>query len=185
MTDHARTIDADDQAAAGRRPVQEGTPAPSGTRVPGPKALYRVAATAEMFTWALLILAMVLKYSGTTEALMPVAGGVHGFAFLAYCLVAVAVGVNQRWGAGRGIVAVLLAVVPFATLPFDRWLERRGEPDSTWRLVDGRSEPRGIAERLEALALRRPLTALVAAVAVVAVVFTALLTAGPPDQWFA
>lgn len=160
----------------------------TGTALPGPRALYRTFATAEMFTWALLILAMILKYSGTTEVLMPVAGGLHGFVFLCYAVVAVGVWINQRWSPGRGIAAVVLAVVPFATLPFERHLARRGEPDATWRLAGApgapAAEPRGFWERLEAWVLRHVVVAAVVTLAVVAAVFLLLLQAGPPDQWF-
>ncbi|MDI3331509.1 MAG: DUF3817 domain-containing protein [Micrococcus sp.] len=156
--------------------------------MPGPRALYRTFATAEMFTWALLILAMILKYTGTTEALMPIGGGLHGFVFLCYAVVAVGVWINQRWSAGRGIAAVVLAAVPFATLPFELHLARQGEPDATWRLAGAAGRPaeapRGIWERLEAWVLRHVLLAAVVTVAVVAVVFVLLLQAGPPDQWF-
>jgi integral membrane protein len=160
----------------------------SGTILPGPRALYRTFATAEMFTWALLILAMILKYTGTTEALMPIGGGLHGFVFLCYAVVAVGVWINQRWSAGRGIAAVVLAVVPFATLPFERHLARRGEPDATWRLAGapGRpaDAPRGVWEHLEAWVLRHVIPAAVVTILLVAGVFLLLLQAGPPDQWF-
>jgi integral membrane protein len=173
-----------DPTSAPDRPSAQASATGRGTILPGPRTLYRVFATAEMFTWALLIVAMVLKYSGTTETLMSAAGGLHGFVFLCYCVVAVVVWINQGWGAGRGIAAVLLAAVPFATLPFERSLERKGEPDTTWRLVDGRAEPRGFWESFEAWVLRNVVVAGVLALAVVGLVFVALLTAGPPDQWF-
>jgi integral membrane protein len=160
----------------------------TGTILPGPHALYRTFATAEMFTWALLILAMILKYTGTTEVLMPLAGGLHGFTFLCYAVVAVGVWINQRWSIGRGTAAVVLAAVPFATLPFERHLARRGEPDANWRLADapGRpaETPRGVWEGLEAWVLRHSILAAVVTIAVVAAVFVMLLQAGPPDQWF-
>lgn len=156
-----------------------------GTVMPGPRALYRFFATAEMCTWALLILAMILKYSGVTEALMPVGGGLHGFVFLCYAVVSVGVWINQRWSGGRGAAAVVLAVVPFATLPFERSLARRSEPDTTWRLVDGRSpQPAGFWESLEAWVLRNVILAAVLVVAAVGVVFSLLLLAGPPGEWF-
>ena len=159
--------------------------APHGTVMPGPRALFRFFATAEMVTWALLILAMILKYTGTTEALMPAGGGAHGFVFLCYAVVSVGVWINQRWSAGRGAAAVLLAVVPFATLPFERSLAKRGEPDATWRLVDGRSpRPAGFWESLQAWVLRNVILAAILAVAAVAVVFSLLLLAGPPGEWF-
>ncbi len=155
-----------------------------GTVMPGPRALYRVFATAEMITWALLITAMVLKYTGVTDALMPVFGGLHGFVFLSYCVITVGVWINQRWSAGRGLTALATAIIPFATVPFERHLHQRGEPDLTWRLADGRSEPRGFWETLEAWVLRNVLWAALLAVLVVGLVFVLLLSAGPPDQWF-
>ncbi|REE03852.1 DUF3817 domain-containing protein [Citricoccus nitrophenolicus] len=181
-----------DSSTAGAQDISlsssaQATPARKGTILPGPRALYRVFATAEMFTWALLILAMVLKYSGATEVLMPAAGGAHGFVFLCYCVVTVGVWINQRWSAGRGAAAVLLAAVPFATLPFERSLARRGEPDATWRLVDGRTGdlgPRGFWESLEAWVLRNVILAAVVTAGVVVVVFSLLLVAGPPGEWF-
>lgn len=160
----------------------------TGTVLPGPRSLYRAFATAEMFTWALLILAMALKYTGTTEALIPIGGGLHGFVFLCYAVVAAGVWINQRWSAGRGVAAVGLAVVPFATVPFERHLARHGEPDKTWRLAGapGRpaARPRGFWEHLEAWVLRNVVLAAVLAVAVVTAVFLLLLQAGPPDEWF-
>lgn len=177
--------------ASTANPVNTANPAEThpvtdrGTVMPGPRALYRFFATAEMITWALLILAMILKYSGATEALMPVGGGLHGFVFLCYCVVSVGVWVNQRWSAGRGVAAVLLAAVPFATLPFERSLAKRGEPDATWRLADGRSpRPAGFWETLVAWVLRNVILAAVLVVAAVAVVFSLLLLAGPPGEWF-
>lgn len=156
----------------------------TGTIMPGPRALYRVFATAEMVTWALLIIAMVLKYSGTTDAMMPIGGGLHGFVFLCYCVITVGVWINQRWSAGRGLLALGTAIIPFATVPFERHLHRQGEPDATWRLADGRSEPRGFWESVEAWVLRNVLLAGVLAVVAVGLVFTLLLTAGPPGEWF-
>lgn len=155
-----------------------------GTVLPGPRRLYGAFALAEMITWALLITAMVLKYSGTTDSLMSVAGGLHGFVFLCYSVITVGVWINQRWSAGRGLMALGTAVVPFATVPFERHLHRRGEPDASWRLADGRSTPQGVWEKLESWVLRHVVVAALAAVAVVAVVFVMLLNAGPPDQWF-
>lgn len=156
----------------------------SGTSLPGPATLFRAAATAEAITWALLIIALILRAAGVTEDLVRPAGSVHGFVFLSYVVMAVAVWINQRWSAGTGVLAVLLAVVPFATIPFERHLARRGEPDSTWRLVDGGSQAGTVPERAERWVLRHPLPAVLLLVVVVAAVFTLLLMAGPPGEWF-
>ena len=151
-------------------------------RATGPRRLFGITAAAEMVTWALLILAMVLKYSGTTDALMPIAGGVHGFVFLCYVVVVLAVWIDSRWSAGRGLLALGSAVVPFMTVPFERAMHRRGEPAGHWRVLDedGRT---GAAARALRMVLARPLVSALVALAVVAVVFAGLLAAGPPTEW--
>jgi integral membrane protein len=89
-----------------------------------PKALYTVLATAEMVTWTGLIAAMIARYGfGYEGSLFFVAGISHGTIFLAYCITAVVVGLNQRWAFGTIAIALLVAIPPYATLPFDRWLE--------------------------------------------------------------
>jgi len=63
-----------------------------------PKALYTVLASAEMVTWTGLIAAMIARYGfGYEGPLFFVAGLSHGIIFLAYCITAVVVGMNQRW----------------------------------------------------------------------------------------
>ena len=49
-----------------------------------PRRLFRALALAEVVTWTLLLLGMVLKYgTETTDLLVRIGGGLHGFAFLA------------------------------------------------------------------------------------------------------
>lgn len=152
-------------------------PSPSGVT---PKKLYGALALAEMVTWALLILGMVLKYSGTTEALVPVFGLAHGVVFLAYCVVTVFVWVNQRWSFARGLLGLASAVIPFATLPFERATARRGLLEGGWRLAPGGEQPAGPVEKLQALCLRRPVAASVAGAVLVAAATAVLLAVGPP-----
>lgn len=145
-----------------------------------PKTLFRIFATAEMITWAGLITAIVLRTIGVTDRAVPVAGGVHGFIFLSYCVTTVFVWVNQRWSAGRGIAGVALAVVPFATVPFERSLEKRGLLDGPWRLAPGGDTPSGFIEHVQAWILRHPVVSVITLVALVAIVFSVLLYLGPP-----
>ena len=154
-----------------------------GGALPGPRTLFRVTALAEMVTWALLILAMVLKYSGTTEALMPVAGGVHGFVFLCYVVVVIAVWIDTRWAAGRGMAALASSILPFLTVPFERSVARRGEPAERWSVLESVEGADPAPRRLLRLVLRRPVVSALLAVAAVAVVFVVLLNAGPPSEW--
>jgi integral membrane protein len=146
-----------------------------------PRLLFRVAAIAEALTWAFLLTAMFLKYvTRTTDALVPPAGGIHGFVFLCYIAVTVFVWIDRRWGLGTGLVGLASAIVPFATVPFDIVMDRRGRLDGGWRLAPGGDRPRGVLEHAQAWVLRRPVVAALAAVVVVSLVFVALLVIGPP-----
>lgn len=151
--------------------------------LPSPRSLFRVTAAAEMVTWAGLLTAMALKYTGVTDAVMPIAGGIHGFVFLCYVVVTVAVWIDGRWPAARGLLGLGSAVVPFMTVPFERAQLRRGEPAPHWRVLEGESGERTGAQRVLAAVLRRPLVSALVALIAVVVVFTLLLNAGPPTEW--
>jgi integral membrane protein len=98
-----------------------------------PRRLFRALATAEAITWALLLTGMFLKYvTETTELGVQVFGMVHGVVFIAYCLVTVLVAVDQRWSLGRLVLGLAAAVPPFATLPFERYAERRALLGNAW-----------------------------------------------------
>ena len=145
-----------------------------------PRLLFRTFAFAEIVTWAGLITALILRGTGVTDAMVGPAGGVHGFVFLAYCVITVFVWVNQRWRPVTGLLGLLAAVIPFATLPFELVVDRRGLLGSEWRLAPGRDEPRNFIERLQAWVLRHPILSVVILVIGVTVAFTVLLWLGPP-----
>lgn len=151
---------------------------------PAPRPLFRVTALAEAGTWTLLLVAMALKYSGVTEALMPLAGGVHGFVFLCYAAVALAVWVDARWSLVRGLLALGAAVLPYATVPVERSYDRAGLLPGRWRLRQSPESARGAADGLLGTVLRRPVGSALVLLALVSVVFLLLLQAGPPTQWF-
>ncbi len=144
-----------------------------------PRSLFRAAAVAELVTWTLLIAGMVLKYGlDAGDWGVRIGGGVHGFVFLAYLVVTTVVAVNQRWSAGALVLGWASAVVPYATVPFEVAVARRGMLDGDWRRsADGRS---GFWDRLLFFVVRRPLLAVVIGVVAVALVFVVLLAAGPP-----
>ena len=149
-----------------------------------PSRLYRVLAVAEAITWTLLLAGMLLKYVlQVTDVMVRIGGGLHGFVFLAYVVVTVLVAVDQRWRARDLLAGIGSAIVPYLTVPFELSAQRRGLLGASWRLREepGRSSP----ERLIGLALRRPVPAALIALVGVAVVFTLLLQAGPPTEWFA
>ena len=145
-----------------------------------PRTLFRIFANAEMITWAGLITALISRAVGGPD-FVSIAGGAHGFIFLAYCVSTVFVWVNQKWRAGVGVLGVALAVVPFATVPFDLAIERKGLLTGGWRLSEaGGEHPRGFFEHLQAWILRRPWLSVTILLALVVVVFLTLLWLGPP-----
>lgn len=151
-----------------------------------PRTLFRTVAFAEAVTWTLLLAGLFLKYgTGTTEALVSVGGGLHGFVFLCYVVSTCFTWVNQKWPARTGAGALLSAVVPYATIPVEKSLDRRGLLAGGWRLGAGGEQPHGLLEGLQAWVLRHAVLAVVVLLAGVAAVFTFLLYLGPPGTWFA
>lgn len=145
-----------------------------------PRNLFRLFATAEVITWAGLIAALILRATGVTAAAVSIAGGIHGFVFLAYCVTTVFVWINQRWKPGLGVLGLALAIVPFATYPFERVIDKRGLLGGPWRLAPGGDTPRGFVEHVQAWILRRPFLSIALIAALVAIVFVVLLWLGPP-----
>ncbi|WP_241976217.1 MULTISPECIES: DUF3817 domain-containing protein [Cryobacterium] len=147
-----------------------------------PRLFYRTVAIAEAVTWTLLITGMVLKYltdAGGTPLL--IFGSLHGFVFITYALTAVLVGLNQRWPIRLMVLAVITAIVPYATVPFDIRLDRTGRLDGDWRRV-ATDDPRDhtwVGALLRWL-LNRPAVLISSFVVAVAAIMAVLLTLGPP-----
>jgi integral membrane protein len=148
-------------------------------RTPG--RLYRVLAIAEAITWTLLIAAIIARAVGAPGVVVTVGGGIHGFVFLAYAATAVLVALNQRWHPGVGVLAVLSAVVPYATIPMEIWLHRTGRLQGDWRL-DATDDPRDRRwyDRLMRWFLRRPWVLAVLLVVGIVALYVILLLVGPP-----
>jgi integral membrane protein len=148
-----------------------------------PRTLYRALAIAEAATWTLLIVGMLLKYVvRVTDVVVSIGGAVHGFTFLAFVATALVLAVNQRWSLRVTALAVLSAVVPYLSIPVERWLVRHSRLDGDWRRV-ATDDPRD--RHVESRMLRWALahTGLFVGVVAVAVaaVFVALLAVGPPQ----
>lgn len=148
-------------------------------RTPG--RLYRVLAIAEAITWTLLIAAIIARAVGAPGVVVTVGGGIHGFVFLAYAATAVLVALNQRWHPGVGVLAVISAVVPYATIPMEIWLHRTGRLRGDWRL-DATDDPRDRRwyDRLMRWFLRRPWVLAVLLVVGIVALYVILLLVGPP-----
>lgn len=150
-----------------------------------PRRFFRVLAFAEAVTWTLLIAGMILKYGFDAGALpVRIGGSIHGFAFIAYAITVVVVGLNQRWKASRVALGIVTAVVPYATIPFDLFVDRRGLLDGAWRR-EASNDPRDhtIVGRLLRWLLNHPVTFAVSLALAVVVIMTVLLFLGPPTEW--
>lgn len=149
-----------------------------------PSKLYRTLAVAEMITWTLLIIAMIVRYGFDNRVLIFPAGLIHGFVFVAYAATALVVGIHQRWSPVLTIGAIASAVVPYATVPVHRALERRGRLDGHWRLTAG-DDPRDHrpVDRVLRWGLQRPLIMVGIALVCIVALVGGLLAAGPPTQW--
>ncbi|GAA2172498.1 DUF3817 domain-containing protein [Agrococcus versicolor] len=157
--------------------------APIASRSPiaTPHGLYRLVAIAEAVSWTLLLAGLAVRAISGEGAGVSVGGGFHGFVFLAYAGTAVLMTIHQRWRPGVAAVAIASAVVPYATIPVERWLRRTGRLDGAWRL-EATDDPRDARplDRLVRSLLRHPVAFAIGAIALVAVVFTVLLVVGPP-----
>ena len=151
-----------------------------------PKSVYKFFATGEAITWGLLISALISRALGDlVPHAVTVAGSIHGAMFLSYCVVAVLVGLNQRWAIGRIAGAVALAIVPFATVPFDRRLGKQNALEGSWR-TEASDDPRdqGFIDRLFRWFIARPVVLVLVIALALPAIFAFLLFLGPPTEWF-
>lgn len=89
--------------------------------------LFSVVAIAEAFTWAGLLVGMLLKHvTRTTDLGVTVFGPLHGVMFIVYLPVALVCAWRLRWPVWVALVALAAAVPPLTTLLFEVWASRRG-----------------------------------------------------------
>jgi len=147
-----------------------------------PSALYRTVARAEAITWTLLIIAMVLKYAVKVgDWPVSIAGFVHGFVFLTYIATSILVGMNQRWSKRLILGAAATSVIPYLTVPFDSWLERRGKLVGSWRTQASEhpADQRWTDSTMRWL-VARPVLSSIALFVLIVAVFSTMLVMGPP-----
>ena len=151
-----------------------------------PKQLFLLFAKGEAITWTLLISALIIRASGDPiPHVVTVAGSIHGAVFLGYAVTALLVGINQRWSFGRLATAVLLAIVPFATLPLERKLIRSAALEGEWRTTKSEdSRDDFFVDAIFRWFIARPIVLLAVLLVAVPAVFAFLLYLGPPTQWF-
>jgi integral membrane protein len=150
-----------------------------------PRTLFRRFAFAEAVTWTLLIGGLIAKATiGAPQPLVTAIGGLHGAVFLAYAVIASITGVNQRWAFGRTVLAVALAIVPYATIPFEMHVDRTGRLVGPWRREhSGDSRDDHWFDRLYRWFIVRPAVLFLSMLLVVSTIFAALLLVGPPGGW--
>lgn len=150
-----------------------------------PRLFFRVVAIAEAVTWTLLIAGMIAKYGFDAGPLpVKIGGGVHGFIFIVYVLTAIVVGLNQRWPARLTALAVIAAVVPYATIPFDLTVDRKGLLDGGWRTTaSDDARDRGRIDTLLRWMLAHPGIFVAVFVAGSVVIMSVLVILGPPGTW--
>ena len=151
-----------------------------------PKSLFIFFAKSEAVTWALLISALLLRELGDPIPLgVTVAGSIHGAVFLGYAVTAVLVSINQRFSFAKSALAVGLAIVPFATIPFEKRLLSSGSLEGSWRTA-GSPDPRDSHwfDRLFRWFIARPLVLIPLLVIAIPGIFVFLLFLGPPTEWF-
>jgi integral membrane protein len=150
-----------------------------------PRSLFRAFAFAEAVTWTLLILGLVGKqFWAWPQPLVTAIGGVHGAVFLGYAVIAALVGVNQRWGFWKIFLGTALAIVPYATIPFELRVEKTGQLVGNWRKEhSGHPKDDHWFDRLYRWFINRPALLAIALAAVVIAIFAALLLIGPPGGW--
>jgi len=146
-----------------------------------PLSLYRTFAIAEVFTWALLITGLILRATADLPIAVTIGGGIHGFVFLCYGATAILVAKNNRWSAGPTVGALVSAIIPFATVPVEVWLHRRGLLAGQWRLEATDDARDGTwHDRLMRWFLKHPWMLGLLLVVAIVVLFVVLLILGPP-----
>jgi integral membrane protein len=147
-----------------------------------PLALFRTLAILEVISWTLLIAALVVRaVKDELGLVVTIGGGIHGFVFLSYGATAILVALNNRWRVGPTALALVSAIIPYATIPTEIWLHRRGLLAGAWR-QEQTDDPRDRVWYDRALRwfLRRPWVLALLIAAAVVVLYVVLLILGPP-----
>jgi integral membrane protein len=95
--------------------------------LPAIQTVFIFAARIEAFTWAGLLIGMLLKYTlEITDSGVWLFGRLHGAAFLCYFAAAIFTAHRLRWPFWASLLAILAAIPPLVTYPLEIWFARRG-----------------------------------------------------------
>lgn len=146
-----------------------------------PLTLFRTLAIAEAVSWTLLIAGLIVRAATGWAPAVTIGGGIHGFVFLSYGATVILVALNNRWKAGPTIGALISAIVPYATIPAEILLHKRGLLVGQWRLeADAASPGARWYDRPLAWFLARPWALFGLIALLVVALFAVLLLVGPP-----
>ena len=88
---------------------------------------FRLAAIAEAWSWAGLLAGMCLKYLIVHNPIgVQIMGPIHGALFVVYIVAAVLAAKKYRWSATVTLIAIVAAIPPLVTWPFERFVSKRG-----------------------------------------------------------
>lgn len=91
-----------------------------------PTGRFRLAALAEAWSWAGLLIGMVFKYLVVQDPIgVQIMGPVHGVLFVLYVLFTIEAMVHLRQPPWVLLLGLIAAVPPFTTWWFERWVIRR------------------------------------------------------------
>ncbi len=89
------------------------------------RIVFRSLAVLEAFTWAGLLISMLIKYPLAGSPIgVSIFGWLHGLVWVLFVIIALTAGIWFRWSWWVTLIGVLVSILPFATIPFDIWMER-------------------------------------------------------------
>lgn len=71
----------------------------------------------------LLLVAMPLKYLADMPLMVKYTGWIHGFLFVAYCLLLLQVWIRYKWKFSMALWAFVASLIPFGTFILDKQLK--------------------------------------------------------------
>ena len=92
---------------------------------------FRHVALLEATSFLLLLVASYFKHFQDQELGVQILGPIHGFLFVVYVAMALAIRDDQGWSVKTTLLILLGAVVPFGGYVVDRWLEKDEHASAT------------------------------------------------------
>ncbi|MFT4087045.1 MAG: DUF3817 domain-containing protein [Gordonia sp. (in: high G+C Gram-positive bacteria)] len=91
-----------------------------------PAKRFRFIAVVEAITWAVLIVAMVVKRVADMDSAIRVPGMVHGIAFIVFVVITFLTARSLGWNWKVLLLALFSSLPPFCTVVFEWWAKRGG-----------------------------------------------------------